>query len=64
MNGSFIEQVSTLKEKANKVYYSIVAKSKEWQGFNPKTFFHILDHTILPVLNYGGEIWGEKDWIE
>ena len=39
--GSFIEHVNTLKEKANKAYYSIVARSEEWQGFNPKTFFHI-----------------------
>ena len=62
--GSFIEHVNTLKEKANKAYYSIVARSKEWQGFNPKTFFHIFDHTILPILNYGAEIWGGKEWIE
>ena len=62
--GSFIEHVNTLKEKANKAYCSIVARSKEWQGFNPKTFFHIFDHTILPILNYGAEIWGGKEWIE
>ena len=62
--GSFIEHVNTLKEKANKAYYSIVARSKEWQGFKPKTFFHIFDHTILPTLNYGAEIWGGEEWIE
>ena len=30
-NGSFIEHINTLKEKANKAYFSIIAKSKEWQ---------------------------------
>lgn len=25
---------------------------------NPKTLLHIYDHTILPVLSYGSEIWG------
>ena len=62
--GSFIEHANTLKEKANKACYSIVARSKEWQGFNPKTVFHIFDHTILPILNYGADIWGGKEWIE
>ena len=56
--------LNRVKEKGNKAYHSIVAKSKEWQGFNPKTFFHIFDHTILPILNYGAEIWGGKDWIK
>ena len=55
-DGSFIEHIKNLKEKANKAYYSIIAKNKEWQGFNPKTFFHIFGHTILPILNYGAEI--------
>ena len=63
-DGSFLEQINTLKEKANKAYYSIIAKSKEWQGFNPKTFFHIFDHTIVPILNYGVGVWGGKDWTE
>ena len=62
-DGSFLEQVNTLKEKANKAYDSFIAKSKEWKGFNPKTF-HIFDHTILPILNYGAEIWGGKDLTE
>ena len=63
-DGSFIEHIKNLIEKANKAYYSIIAKSKEWQGFNPKTFFPIFDNTILPILNYGEEIWGGKVWTE
>ena len=40
-NGSFNEHTTSRKEKSDKAYYSIVSKSKEWHGFNPKTFFHI-----------------------
>ena len=42
----------------------MIAKIKEWQEFNPKTFLHIFDHTVLPILNYRAEIWGGKDWTE
>ena len=62
--GSFTELVNTLKDKANKAYYSIIARSKEWQRFNPKTFFHVFYHTIVPILNYGAEVWRGKDWTE
>ena len=61
-DGSFTEHINAIKEKADKAYYCIVAKNKEWQGFNPKTFFHIFDHTILQILSYGAELWGEKEW--
>ena len=61
-DGSFTEHINAIREKADKAYYGIVAKSKEWQGFNPKTFLHIFDHTILPILSYGAEIWGGKEW--
>ena len=41
-----------------------MAKSKEWQGFNPITFFHIFDHIILPILSYGAEVWGGNERSE
>ena len=37
-------------------------KSKKWQGFSPKTFFRIFDRTILPIMNYGAEIWSGNEW--
>ena len=61
-DGSFTEHINAIRQKADKAYYGIVAKSKEWQGFNPKTFFHIFDHTILPILSYGAETWSGKEW--
>ena len=52
-------------ELVNGLKYSIIAKCKEWQGFDPKTaFFHIFGHTILPILNYGAEVCRGKDWTE
>ena len=36
----------------------------EWQGFNSKVFLHVFDHTILPILNYGAEVWGNSPWNE
>ena len=56
------ERTTSLKEKADKAYHSIVSKSKEWQGFNLKTFFHMFDHTILLIVNYGAEIWDGNKW--
>ena len=57
VDGSFTEHVSSLiRDKANKAYFSLIAKNKEWQVFNPKLFFHVFDNTILPI-NYGAEVW-------
>ena len=32
-NGSFSEHVDIIKEKAQKAYFSLVSKSREWGGF-------------------------------
>ena len=61
-NGTFTEHVSVVKDKAIKAYYTLIAKNREWQGFSPKTFLHIFDHTILPILNYAADVWGGNEW--
>ena len=25
-------------------------------------FLHIFDHTILPILNYAADVWGDNEW--
>ena len=60
----FNEHVKRIKEKSAKACYEIISKNKEWHGFNPKVLFHLYDHTILPILNYGAEVWGFNDWYE
>ena len=61
--GHFTEHVSVVKDKAIKAYYALIAKNREWhwQGFSPKTFLHIFDHTILPILNYAADVWGGNE---
>ena len=61
-NGSFSEHAEKIKEKAQKSYFSLLAKSREWGGFQPRLFLYLFDHTILPVLNYASEIWGTNEW--
>ena len=59
-NASFSEHIDKIKEKALKYYFSLISKSKEWGGFQPRLFLYLFDHTIAPILNYSSEIWGFK----
>ena len=61
-NATFTEHVSVVKDKAIIAYYALIAKNREWQRFSPKTFLHIFDHTILPILNYAADVWGGNEW--
>ena len=61
-NGSFSDHIEKLKEKAHKSYFSLISKSKEWGGFQPRLFLYLFDHTIAPILNYASEIWGFDKW--
>ena len=60
--GSFSEHIDKIREKAQKSYFSLISKSKEWGGFQPRLFLYLFDHTIAPILNYSSEIWGFEDW--
>ena len=51
-----------VKERANKAYFSLISKSKEWGGFQPHLFLHLFDHTIVPILNNASELWGLEEW--
>ena len=60
--GSFTEHVSNIVDKARKCLYALLAKNRKWKGFKPKLLLYRFDHTILPILSYGYEIWGNQDW--
>ena len=62
INGVFSEHSDEIKEKAHKSYFSLISKSKEWGGFQPRLFLYLFDNTIAPILNYSSEIWGFEDW--
>ena len=38
-NGTFVEHVEKIKEKAQKSYFALLAKSKEWGGISTKNVF-------------------------
>ena len=61
-NGSFSEHIEMIKDKAQKSYFSLLAKSREWGGFQPRLFLYLFDHTIMPILNYASEVWGTNEW--
>ena len=61
-NGSFSEHIEKLKEKAHKSYFSLISKSKEWGGFQPRLFLYLFDRTVAPIWNYASEIWGLEEW--
>ena len=60
-NGSFTEHVDKVREKAQKSYYSLLAKSRDWGGFQPRLFLYLFDHTIIPILNYASDVWGTSE---
>ena len=62
--GSFSEHIDKMKEKAHKSYFSLISKSKEWGGFQPRLFLYLFDDTIAPILNYSSEIWGFGEWAK
>ena len=61
-NGSFLEHVQYKTEEANKALHTLIAKAKEWQGFAPEMLLHVFDHTVVPILNYEADVWGNYDW--
>ena len=61
-NGSFSIHIDAMKEKAHKAYFSLISKSKEWGGIQPRLFLHLFDHTVDSIPNYASEIWGFEEW--
>ena len=47
--GSFSEHIDKIQEIAHKSYFSLISKSKEWGGFQPRLFLYLFDHTIAPI---------------
>ena len=61
-NGSFSIHIDKIREKAHKAYFSLISKSKEWGGFQPRLFLYLFDHMVAPILTYASEIWGFEEW--
>ena len=61
---SYKAHVEMIVDKANKCFFSLIKKSREWRGFDPSLLLYLFDHLITPVLSYGCEIWGNHQWEE
>ena len=57
-NGSFNEHIEYIKLKANKAYYALISKCKDFNfnGLQPSLFLYLFDKTIVLILNYASEI--------
>ena len=53
-NGSFSKHVDIVKEKAQKSYYSLLAKSRHWGGFQPRLYLYLFDYI------YGVQLSGQN----
>ena len=42
--------------------FSLIARNREWRDLGPSLFLHVFHKTVVPILDYGGEIWGIYDW--
>ena len=63
-SGSFRKHIDVLKNKARKAFFSLLIKSKQWRGMDPKMSLYLFDHLIKPIVEYGSEVWGFRDWDE
>ena len=61
---SFNKQVEMLIEKADKCFHTLLAKNREWKGFQPRTLLYLFGHLISQILSYPSVIWGNKEWME
>ena len=59
-SGSFSYAQDELYKKGLKAYFKL-CKDFISLGPSPKISVHVFDHTILPILLYGCEIWGSFD---
>ena len=50
-----------MKDKGRKCLFSLRARNKEWRDLELSLFLHVFDKTLVPILDYGGEIWGIYD---
>ena len=59
-SGSFSYAKSELYKKGLRAYYKLCKGILHLQP-SVKTCLHVFDHTVVPILLYGSEIWGSFD---
>jgi hypothetical protein len=54
--------VKVLAKSASRALGVVIAKSKASGGFDYYTYTHLYDAAVRPILEYGAEIWGHKEY--
>lgn len=57
-NNSFIPNLKSLSVVANKAMFALLQKGKD--KLDVDTMLHLFDSTVMPILLYGCEIWGDS----
>ena len=57
-NGSFHKAQSKLATQASKALFLLRRKMSQFTNIKPEMHMDIFDKFILPILNYGSEVWG------
>ena len=42
--------------------FSLIARNREWRDLGPSLFLHVFGRTFVPMLDYGGKMWGIYAW--
>ena len=59
-NGLFSKASLSLAGQANKALFSLLKKAQSLNFPNPHVMSHLFDSMVLPILEYGSELWGHK----
>ena len=57
-SGKFSKTFDNILTQSNKALFSMKRLQHQYSELNVKTHLHLFDTLVLPVLNYGSEIWG------
>ena len=60
--GMHAEHVRCAQEKGRKAWLQIERKWSKWWGGNLQLAWRLWDVCVKPILLYGSEVWGVKEW--
>lgn len=60
-SGKFCIAQHTLSEQARKAIFSLKSHTRKFHDLKPDLMCMLFDKMIVPILNYGSEIWGFDD---
>ncbi len=61
-NGTFKECAKKLANKGRNALFQLMRNIKDFLGFEVDTHCHLFDSMIKPILSYGCEVWGTREY--